>query len=650
MRLNINDLNKNIKKICFDVKECNDRNPGYFESYINKVTDIYSDIVVVDSEALKNNYILEISYLYVLCFAFSKFITQKYNIEYNYKNIIDQLDYDKLFTWYELTKNDEQNLNELFCAEVIKGLNIEIFCNFYEVALKREEKKVLGQFYTPVSIVRTIIKEIGLNSHNLSKPVTVMDPACGAGIFLVEIIKSLKRRKLVGMALADYVQLFFYGNDINPFAIILTRLNIAFEIISTFDKSEHVKEFLETRLNFNNITIRNTITYIDNRQYTYVIGNPPYFKLTNRKFTRNEIYKDIIFGQPNIYALFIYWAVKHCDKNGKISFIVPQSFRTGLYFKELRRKLYELQIVSLINFKSRRKIFKDVEQAVLILTIKNNNYTNPKVKIAHVEELNLRDMHHFSISSKNIIFDEKYDFFFFIPRQREMYDVLEKIYDCSSNLREINNDILFGNGLFVWNQHKQYLTEKFDTSTAPIIYCSSIDQYCFEYKMIPDSKGEKKLYSFVNEETERFLLNGRRLIVQRTSNFERIERIKACIISNDFLNKNNYYFLENHVNLLYNKNAASKLVDEETMYFYLGLLNSNVINYIFVCKNGNTQVSATELNLLPITEKNKFAISRLTKEYDINRHESSLKELEEVIYDNYDLFDKEIDIIKKFSR
>ena len=241
--------------------------------------------------------------------------------------------------------------------------------------------------------------------------------------------------------------------------------------------------------------------------------------------------------------------------------------------------------------------------------------------------------------------EKKYDFFFFIPDKKEMYNVIHKIYEGSTNQKTLNNNLIFGNGLYVWNQHKNDLTNDFCENSAPIVYCSSIDKNEFVYKELPDKNTEKKLYSFTSKEVEKFLLQGKRLLIQRTSTLSNTQRIKACIIEDLFLEKYPKYFLENHVYFLYNKLDKNANINLDDLYFYEAILNSKVLNYIFRYKNGNTQVSATELNLLPIKVNYKTDIIQKQREYKTNMNSKIGKEVEELIFYNYELSNYEIDLI-----
>lgn len=132
--------------------------------------------------------------------------------------------------------------------------------------------------------------------------------------------------------------------------------------------------------------------------------------------------------------------------------------------------------------------------------------------------------------------------------------------------------------------------------------------------------------------------------MKRHTNFEKDIRLKACLISDDFLENYDSYFLENHVNFLCCNSGKEEILTDEIMYYYLGLLNSKLINYVFISKSGNTQVSANELNLLPFSKNNVKDISAFVSKYlsELREHQ---EELDRLVCEAYDLSVNEINMI-----
>ena len=69
-----------------------------------------------------------------------------------------------------------------------------------------------------------------------------------------------------------------------------------------------------------------------------------------------------------------------------------------------------------------------------------------------------------------------------------------------------------------------------------------------------------------------------------------------------------------------------------------------ILNYVFISKSGNTQVSANELNLLPFSKNNVKDISAFVSKYlsELREHQ---EELDRLVCEAYDLSVNEINMI-----
>ena len=140
------------------------------------------------------------------------------------------------------------------------------------------------------------------------------------------------------------------------------------------------------------------------------------------------------------------------------------------------------------------------------------------------------------------------NYMFIINKKSEMYDVLEKVYKNGTTLSVNDSLVKFSNGLFVWNQHKESLADSSDKA-IPIVYGGDVQPVNFQF-ITSWANDERKAFARITDKTRPYVLSGKRLLVQRTTNFEKDIRLKACLISDDFLENYDSYFLENHVNFL----------------------------------------------------------------------------------------------------
>jgi len=154
----------------------------------------------------------------------------------------------------------------------------------------------------------------------------------------------------------------------------------------------------------NNIKWKNTIVDKEEKFFSIILGNPPYFKLN---------------------SLFMHWGISHLCTNGIMSFIVPQSIRSGLYFKNLRKEIKGLRIKSIFHIDSRQNLFDRAEQAVLIICLQNKSVMNTKTKIQFING-SQKVLSEFSIPRSKLMMDRDNNYMFIINKKHEMYDILEK--------------------------------------------------------------------------------------------------------------------------------------------------------------------------------------------------------------------------------
>ena len=625
-------------------KDIQDKLPKSFEKkYYKKMSYSNNNIVLdLEKDLLIKTISFEIAFIHVVIYILIKILNCE---KYSYIELLKKLDSDELFSWYVP--------EEYFINEYLGKINIEensdiyLLINQHDKLIHKDVKKKLGQFYTPINIVQRMISDINSDLNNIKMQECIVDPACGTGVFLVETLKVLKNKFSLD-ELIEYTDQSIYAFDVNPFAIVATKINLLYELCMQAEYKYKLEKLIEIIFNskiiFKNIKLKNTVAEDDYSNYKIILGNPPYFKLNSKLIKEISGYQEIVYGQPNIYSFFMYWGMKHLVKNGVMCFIIPQSIRSGLYFKKLRAQIYNFKIKSIIYIDSRQKVFDRAEQAVMVLCLENKSVINTKTKIQFYCSDGII-YNEFKIPRSKLMLNETYNNNFVINRKLEMYDILDKVYSNSASLDSDQRKLKFSNGLFVWNQHKEEIVD-YERESIPIIYGGNVQSLEFNFNQCSSNK-ERMQFARITDKTKSFILTGKRLLVQRTTNFEKDIRLKACIISDSFLEKYKMYLLENHVNFLCDCNGKDKLLEEKILYYYLGMLNSRLVNYIFISKSGNTQVSANELNLLPFPRGEIDTIANFVRKYegDLYKHQD---ELDLLVCHAYGLSEKETNFIIKY--
>ncbi|RTZ59642.1 MAG: hypothetical protein DSZ31_03555, partial [Gammaproteobacteria bacterium] len=108
-------------------------------------------------------------------------------------------------------KFETQNLTEELEEDLLKEL--------YQNIVTRNEREILGEYYTPDWLVERILEEI-LSDKDI-RTVKILDPACGSGSFLFFAVKKKKEAKVPLREILNTV----VGLDINPIAVLIARTN-----------------------------------------------------------------------------------------------------------------------------------------------------------------------------------------------------------------------------------------------------------------------------------------------------------------------------------------------------------------------------------------------------------------------------------------
>ena len=99
----------------------------------------------------------------------------------------------------------------------------DIAAILYETVIPPDERRQLGEYYTPGWLARTMVREV------VTEPLeqTVLDPACGSGTFVAEAVthfnEAAAKTTLEPKELLDKLRLSVSGIDVHPVAVHLAR-------------------------------------------------------------------------------------------------------------------------------------------------------------------------------------------------------------------------------------------------------------------------------------------------------------------------------------------------------------------------------------------------------------------------------------------
>lgn len=145
---------------------------------------------------------------------------------------------------------------------------IDIFKDLYMSIIPRPVRHSMGEYFTPNWLAEHVISE---SINQIDKPTwRAIDPCCGSGIFLIELIKKIvgerdihtlsdsDRRKLV-----DEILSRVYGVDINPLSVLSARVGyyIALQQFGSLDNFEIPVYLGDSAIIPTKVVIDNTLCY-----------------------------------------------------------------------------------------------------------------------------------------------------------------------------------------------------------------------------------------------------------------------------------------------------------------------------------------------------------------------------------------------------
>lgn len=456
-----------------------------------------------------------------------------------------------------------------------------------------DDKKSKGQFFTPLEIA----KFMGCLGSVSKSEISILEPGCGCCILSVSLIEHLVS---FGNIRSIYVDL--YETD----SSVLNAIDCVIKYLDSWLKSQNI-QFVYRIYNMDFISTNIKYVYGNNglfekdglKYYDYIIANPPFFKLP-KSDDRVKVMGKIINGQTNIYALFMIVSSLMLSKCGQMIYITPRSFTSGKYFQSFRMFLLKNVVVDYIHiFNSRQKTFsKDnvLQELVIMRFIAIDKNRNGLVHVSSSQGLddldNLKIKEHKLSEIVDLSTKEK---MIYIPVSSHDEYIMQLFKSWNGNM--IKYGINISTGPIVAFRFNDCFSDNKTEDAVPVYWLTNVIKMLADHPVVRKNKPQ---FIKVNSKTTPYLLpNKNYLFLRRFSAKDDKSRLIAAPY---FGNSTEYKYVgvENKLNYIYRKNGH--LTRSEVMGL-AALLNSELFDNYFRMFNGNVNVSATELRLIPLPSK-----------------------------------------------
>jgi adenine-specific DNA-methyltransferase len=243
----------------------------------------------------------------------------------------------------------------------------------YLDTLSETDRRATGRIYTPLSLVRFILDAVQYTEGTSIEAVSLLDPACGAGVFLEEALRRLASRVAIvqgdlrfskaSETFLDAARRNLIGVDTDPEACRLARQALARTASDVTGRQVGVEHFAANIIEADFLS--DEILRPGGRlsvfpSFSAVVGNPPYVAATRLSAAAKDALRrqfETASGRIDLYILFFERGISLLHPGGRLAYVTPDKFLSSQSARPLRRLLRERGAVRTLARFNSHKIF-----------------------------------------------------------------------------------------------------------------------------------------------------------------------------------------------------------------------------------------------------------------------------------------------------
>ncbi len=300
----------------------------------------------------------------------------------------------------------------------LEHIDYDFKSHLFESFLKEGiSKKNLGQYFTPLKVVRSIVE---MAKDDIKEGIKICDPACGVGKFLLEPIVTKLEYFYDVSKKGIHPKITIHGFDKGfdneeQKTIILAKANMLIYFSDLIKENPGLTKGFATLFNesftLKTNSILGTLSFPIEDEYDLILTNPPYVTSGSSNL-KEEIKKDgtlVNYYKINaigVEGLFMEWIIRALKPNGKAFIIVPDGIFNRQNDKNLRQFIIdECYIDGIVSLPLNTFFTTNKKTYILCLTKKSNKkdvQTDPVFTYLVSEIGESRDVYRFDIDQDDL--------------------------------------------------------------------------------------------------------------------------------------------------------------------------------------------------------------------------------------------------------
>lgn len=467
----------------------------------------------------------------------------------------------------------------------------------YAALLPKERRKSSAMYFTPPRLTARLLDCVEARIAIESGP--LIDPACGGGAFLapaaIRIVEKLEAQGLRSEAILSHLEVNIFGCEADEFLCWLSAAFLRMAVAKTIQDAGREPTF--TILHGDGLKLFEA----RERGFQVVLCNPPYRKMTQAELEPYlNSYADVMKGQPNLYSLFIRRTTQLLSPGGVGAVLTPMSFLSGQSFAPVRKMLIERGKVEQLDLiHDKEGIFLSAEQDTVITTWRNLTATEPE-KVTQVFCLESQGKFDFAgtlhLSTEPTPWP--------VPRHASDKELSLLFDGAQATLDDYGYHARTGALVYHRDKRPRFLSREQainPKALMPLIWSKNISPDG-EFSLNRVSSPSKERFVDMGEATAAGAIRKPAVVLQRVSSTEQPRRLVGAAVPAELFTEFGGVVGENHVCFLEQADGDCEISPE----LLAQILRTTTVDRLFRCISGATNVSAYELQHLPLPDPKKL--------------------------------------------